>query len=341
MPANTYGRQVVIAAANKSGGGLIAGDVCVVDTTNNVAFTTSTAGSVVNLIIGVAQETIANNATGRFLTSGYAALINTSASVTRGNFGKTHTVAKQAVDAGASRVTGTFCQFLTGGTTPDAIVYPSDLGGASLTNPMDGTGQMIYGGAAGLPTKLAAGTTSQVLTGSATVPAWGAVTGAMLNPDNILPWHVSIIPMIWTPDATAQGTWAIGAGATDSGLLYPLYTPGSTANSGGAANFNNVTGVAQNDAFAYDLVLGAGTWDCHFWVRKSTNTGIVTLQQDGSDMGTVDTYAAAAAAAKVSITGWAVAATGKKRMNFKMATKNGSSSNYIFQVFAIEFRRTA
>lgn len=132
MPASTYGRQVIEALTNKSGGGVVAGDVVVVDTTNNDAFTTSTAGAATSLV-GVAQETIANTATGRVLTSGYAALVNVNASVTRGNYGKTHTVAKQATDAGASRVTGAFCQFLTGGTTPDAHVFgmPDSAGGGS------------------------------------------------------------------------------------------------------------------------------------------------------------------------------------------------------------------
>jgi hypothetical protein len=167
----------------------------------------------------------------------------------------------------------------------------------------------------------------------------GASTG--LSWHEILPWHVVIVPMLWTPDATT-GTWASPAsGSTDSGFLYPLYTPGSTANSGGAASTNNSSAVAQNDAIAYDVILAAGTWDFHCWVRKSTNTGIITLQQDGADMGTVDTYAAAAAAAKVSITGWSVSSTGKKRMNLKMATKNASSSNYVLTMFGIEFRRTA
>lgn len=132
MTANTYGRQVVIPLTNKSGGSVAAGDVVIVDTANNDAFTTTTsAGSTAT--IGVVQETIASNAVGRVLLSGYAALVNVNASVTRGDYGKTHTVAKQATDAGASRGAGTFCQFLTGGTTPDAAVYASDLGSGSGT----------------------------------------------------------------------------------------------------------------------------------------------------------------------------------------------------------------
>lgn len=203
----------------------------------------------------------------------------------------------------------------------------------SLTNPMTTAGDIIKGGASGVPARLAIGTAAQGLVSDGSAPVW----------TDTLPWHISIIPMISTPDATPQGTWSFAGASTDSGLVFPFYAPGSTANSGGAPNLSNFNagGAAQNDAISYDVVLAKGTWNCHLWVRKSTNTGIVTLQQDGSDMGTVDTYAAAAAAAKVSITSWSVSATGKKRMNFKMATKNASSSNYVLGVFAIEFQRTA
>lgn len=174
VTANTYGRQVVVPLVNKSGGSVAAGDVVVVDTSNNDAFTTSTAGAV-TIGIGIAQETIASNATGRILLSGYAALVNTSASVTRGNFGKTHTVVKQAVDAGASRVAGTFCQFLTGGTTPDAIVFPSDLGGGSgLVDPMTSRGDIIVRNASNVTARLAKGSAAQVLTSDGTDVAWAA-----------------------------------------------------------------------------------------------------------------------------------------------------------------------
>ena len=173
MPANTYGRQVVLALTNQSGAGVIAGDVVVINTTNNDAFTTNAAGAFTGGV-GVAQETIANLATGRVLVAGYAALVNTSAAVTRGNFGKTHTVAKQAVDAGAARGVGTFCQFLTGGATPDALVYPVDLLGSSLTNPMTAVGDIIQGTTAGAPAALAAPLAGKVLTGAGatTTLAW-------------------------------------------------------------------------------------------------------------------------------------------------------------------------
>lgn len=157
--ANIYGRQVVVPLTNKSGGGVVAGDVVIIDTANNDAFTTTTS-SASTAIIGVAQETIANNASGRVLTGGYAALVNVNASVTRGHYGTTHTVAKQATDAGASRAAGTFCQFLTGGTTPDAVVWPSDSGAGGggapttskyVTSAADGTlsAEIVIPGMAG------------------------------------------------------------------------------------------------------------------------------------------------------------------------------------------------
>src|SRR5690349_21074204 len=116
---NVFGRSTILPLTNKSGGSVAAGDVVIVDTSNNDSFTTTTTANYTKSV-GIAQQTIANNAIGLVLIAGYAALVNVQASVTRGNFGATYTVAKQATDAGASRAAGTFCIFLTGGTTPDA-----------------------------------------------------------------------------------------------------------------------------------------------------------------------------------------------------------------------------
>lgn len=134
--ASTYGRQVVIPLTNKSGGGVILGDVVIIDTTNNDSFTTTTSASSTQ-IVGVAMETIANNAVGRVCFAGYVGLVNVVASVTRGHFGGTHTVAKQATDIGASRVVGAFCEFLTAGTTPDAYLFPTTNGASVLTTKGD------------------------------------------------------------------------------------------------------------------------------------------------------------------------------------------------------------
>src|SRR5438552_3510943 len=113
MTASTYGRANDVPMVNKSGGQVILGDVVIYDTTNNLSFTTTTsAGN--TLACGVVQETIASNGTGRVRTIGYTSLVNVNASVTRGHYGYTHTVAKQATDAGASRVAGAFIYFSSG-----------------------------------------------------------------------------------------------------------------------------------------------------------------------------------------------------------------------------------
>ncbi len=175
MP-NTYGRQVVVPLTNKSGAGVIAGDVVIVDSTNNDAFTTTTSANV-TATVGVVQETIASNAAGRVLISGYAALINVNASVTRGNYGATFTVAKQATDVGVSRAAGTFVQFFTGGTTPDGVVYPVDLVGAS-GSPLTTKGDLY--GYSTTNARIAVGANGYVLTADSTQTLgvkWAAASG--------------------------------------------------------------------------------------------------------------------------------------------------------------------
>ena len=120
MPS-TRGRQVVLPLTNKSGGSVVAGDVVVIDTANDTAFTTTTSARS-EVSVSIAQEAIANNATGRVLVEGYAALVNVPTSVTRGHYVETHTVAKQAT-GNSSRRSGSFGQFLTGGATPTAWLW--------------------------------------------------------------------------------------------------------------------------------------------------------------------------------------------------------------------------
>lgn len=130
MAGNTYGQAVIVPKKNNSGGSVAAGDVVVEDTTADNAFTTTTSANVTKGV-WVAQETIASGSTGRVLVEGHATLVNVNASVTRGHYGATYTVVKQATDAGGSRTAGTFCLFTTGGTTPEADIYPVDLASAS------------------------------------------------------------------------------------------------------------------------------------------------------------------------------------------------------------------
>ncbi len=183
--SNSYGRQLVIPLTNKSGGGVIAGDVVIIDTTNDGAFTTTTSGAYQGSV-GVAQETIANNATGRVLTCGYAALINVPSSMTRGYFIKTHTVAKQAT-GNATRQAGTFGQFLTGGSTPTGWLwaFPDNAGAAGETvatsTIWDAKGDLVAATGADAATKLTVGANGTILTADSSISnglAWYVPAGA-------------------------------------------------------------------------------------------------------------------------------------------------------------------
>lgn len=127
---------VVMRPTNKSGGSIAIGDVVVVDTTNDCAFTTTTSAQA-TLQIGIAQETIANNAAGLVAIGGYVALVNVTASVTRGRYAETSTTAKKATQ-NTTRRQGSFAVFLTGGATPAAWLFgvpdgSSGGGGGSMT----------------------------------------------------------------------------------------------------------------------------------------------------------------------------------------------------------------
>lgn len=169
---------------------------------------------------------------------------------------------------------------------------------------------------------LSAGSEGEVLTIASGVPSWASPAGAF-DPDDHLPWHIFIPCGPSTPDATT-GSPTINF---PNDVSLPISSSRQTNN--------------QNGAFAYDVILAAGTWDVHFWVRRSTNTAIVTVQFDGVDKGTSDTYNGSADMSQRSVTGITQATTGKVRVNFKAATKNGSSSSYVMNIFCIELRRTA
>lgn len=116
------GRQAVIPLTNKSGGGVVAGDLVIIDTSTDESFTTtSTANAEVS--IGIVQETIANNASGRVLVHGFAPLVNTAAvSVTRGNY-MFHSSNTKTAKQNATRSAGAMGQFLSTSTTPKGWIW--------------------------------------------------------------------------------------------------------------------------------------------------------------------------------------------------------------------------
>ena len=129
---------------------------------------------------------------------------------------------------------------------------------------------------------------------------------------NMLPWTIDISLL---SQAAARTGWDTDhAGTTwDSNVI-------------GGEQYG---GTAQNDSVEFDVVLAAGTWSVCFRGTKYTDCGIITVKLDGVSVGTIDTYAASAQYDQfMSLTGITVAATGKKRLQLSVPTKNGSSSGY-------------
>lgn len=125
------GRSNVVTLTNKSGGPLVAGDVCVIDTTTDEAATTTTSAASV-LKVYIADESIANNATGKFYSAGFCPLVTPSASTTRGRYLFTHTVAKQAAES-ATYGAGAFGVILKSGTTPSVWLFGTTAQGTGGT----------------------------------------------------------------------------------------------------------------------------------------------------------------------------------------------------------------
>lgn len=150
------GRSNIVTLTNNSGGALVAGDVCVQDTSGDEYATTTTSAASV-LKVFVAAESIAAAATGKFYESGYCPLVNVSASVTRGRFLFTHTVAKQASE-NATYGAGAFGKILKSGTSPSALIY-------SATAQVSGLGSFVQ-------------LSQTVLGGNATTISFGTISGS-------------------------------------------------------------------------------------------------------------------------------------------------------------------
>jgi hypothetical protein len=161
------GRQTVAALTNKSGGQVVSGDVVIISSTVAGAFTTTTTEGLAGEIVGVAVETIANNAAGRICTHGYVDKVNLSASASLGDNIGTYATPKQARPHSILS-NGDFGKVLGTGTSPAAVIW----GHPVVDNPITAAGDLIVGGASGIPGKLEVGNSGQVLTVVSGTPAW-------------------------------------------------------------------------------------------------------------------------------------------------------------------------
>lgn len=177
------GRQVVMPLKNKSTAARVEGDVGIISSTSG-CFTITTAADYVNSFIGVVQESISADATGRLLTGGYTAKVNVKAATTVGNFLYTSTAIGKAMPK-ATRSKGAFGQALSkttaaAGGTVQAKIWgiPDAAGSYTLTTKGD---LLTY---STVPIRLAVGTAKHLLTSStstATGLKWAAGSNATLT----------------------------------------------------------------------------------------------------------------------------------------------------------------
>lgn len=147
--------------------------------------------------------------------------------------------------------------------TDTGILYRSngsswDTNSAGFTNPMTTAGDIIYGGASGLPTRLAGGTSTYVLTsnGATSAPSWqaGAAGSGATATMNQLGADVTMTNANQFYDgpslALAIGTYILLASLCIEGI-------GGTIAQATAKLWDGATVIASGELMTY----GGGAWD--------------------------------------------------------------------------------
>lgn len=198
---------------------------------------------------------------------------------------------------------------------PSTLALESVPTGSNLdSSPVRNNFSAISEAVNALKDALASGTAGQVLTATDTdTVAWASSS---------LPWLVDIDVFSTAVSQTNFDTNNVQALAIHNAFK---------ASSG-----------AQNDEINWDVILAAGTWTVELTYRKASDAGIVSVQFDSVEKGTIDQYNAATSYNNRStVAAITVATTGKVRLKLKMATKNASSSSYVGYLQHVQLRRTA
>lgn len=166
------------------------------------------------------------------------------------------------------------------------------------------------------------GSDGDVLTKSGAAAVWSTPAGGSFSADSHMSKTLQFIPA----HAKANTNWSTLTGGDGTQYI----------------NMGRESTGAQNAEFTYDQAMSAGTWSVFVIHIKGTDRGIISVQIDSVEVGTIDTYNGSLSRNQVgSVTGISVAATGQKEIKLKMATKNASSSSYYGTVNLITWIRTA
>lgn len=124
--------------------------------------------------------------------------------------------------------------------------------------------------------------------------------------------------------------------------------PGAQTNWSNYVNNTNYFGEgyllstgAQNALISWPVVLSAGTWQLNIVYSKDTDKGIISVQIDGVEKGTIDGYAGSATPNQIDTSVSFAATAGKHTLMLKMPSKNGSSSSYYGMIQHVRLIRTA
>jgi len=97
-----------------------------------------------------------------------------------------------------------------------------------------------------------------------------------------------------------------------------------------------------NDLITWDVVLSKGTWSIELIHRKGIYQGILSIQFDSVEKGTIDCYEASDTFTNLtSITGITIPLTKKIELKLKVTGTNPSSGAYYMHISSIRLVRTA
>lgn len=144
---------------------------------------------------------------------------------------------------------------------------------------------------------------------------------------NVGEGHINLLLLANHIQSVGQGTWATSIASSPQRL--PFYL----GNGAAMANLDNVT---------FNVFLAAGTYTFSLLYIKEPTSGILDIDIDGVEVGSVDMYAVAETYNGIyTFTGVVVAAAGLKALKLRMDGKNAASTNYNCLVTLLTCWRTA